>query len=117
MSENEELMRELDELKCRVAALEERLPKVEKPYEPKEPWPRYDPTEGFRMPPSAAKPMADLIHGKGVKPDMGAWARNRMGDRGGFGPGAGGKWDKGAARVRPEEELKVPEPPKSFWSK
>jgi hypothetical protein len=113
---NEELVKRIADLEAELANLRAQLPKEEKPFEPKE-WPRYDPTEGLRMPASAAKPMADLIHGKGVKSDMGAWARERIGERGGFGPPSGGKWDKGAAKVRPEEELKIPPKPWTGWSK
>src|SRR6266436_8203208 len=44
--------RELAELKAQVK------PPVEKP---REPWPKYDPTEGFRLPASAVKAMCDVV--------------------------------------------------------
>jgi hypothetical protein len=35
----------------------------------------------------------------------------------GFGPGPAGKWPKQSTKVRPEDELKIPPTPKSYWSK
>jgi len=111
-----------DEVVKRIADLEAELTALKAKMEPKEPFkpkqmPRFDPTEGMSMPPSAMKPMVDLIHGKGAKYDPNAWARTRVGEPGGFGPPPGGNWDKGSTKVRPEEELKIPEPPRSWWSK
>jgi hypothetical protein len=48
------LERELAELKAQVK------PPV-KPPEPQKPWPKYDPTEGFRLPASAVKAMVDVV--------------------------------------------------------
>jgi hypothetical protein len=89
MTDNDQLVKEIAELKAKLAELEGRLPKEEKPFVPKA-MPTFDPTEGFRMPASAAKPMADLIHGKNVpKFDPSAWARNSYPQPGGFGPRPG----------------------------
>jgi hypothetical protein len=49
------LERELAELKAQVKPAPEK---------PKEPWPKYDPTEGFRMPASAVQAMVEVV------PDM-----------------------------------------------
>jgi len=71
-----------DDLAKRVAKLEEELAEAKKakePFKPKAPMPRFDPTEGMRMPPSAVKPMADLIpdvKGQGFNPN--AWAQTRV---------------------------------------
>ena len=118
---------EYDDLAKRVAALEGELAEAKKALEavkPKEPFkhkmtmPRIDYTEGMSMPASAIKPMADLIRDpKDQKYSPHAWAQTRLGDRGGFGPPPGGNWDKGPTKVRPEEKLKIPEPPRSYWSK
>jgi hypothetical protein len=123
-------MSEYDELAKRVSQLEGELAEAKKSLEalkPKELFerkfemPRYDPCEGMSAPMSALKPMVDLIHGKGPKQDAqaikNAWARNIRSEPGGFGPGPGGNWDKGPTKVKPEEELKIPEPPRSLWSK
>jgi hypothetical protein len=51
------LERELAELKAQVKPAPE-------PPKAREPWPKYDPTEGFRMPASAVQAMVDVV------PDM-----------------------------------------------
>jgi hypothetical protein len=88
---------EYADLKQRVDKLETELAEAKKALEavkPKELFvsrfemPQYDPTENMRMPPSAVKPMADLIHGKGGKYDKDAWARTRLSQPSGFGPPA-----------------------------
>ena len=81
---NDELVKRIADLERELAELKAQLPPVEKPFVPR-PMPRFDPTENFRMPASAVKPMADLIHGKGGKYDPNAWARNRYPQPGGFG--------------------------------
>ena len=78
-----------DELVKRVAALEREVAALKaqvnpEPFIPR-PMPRFDPTEGMRMPPDAAQKMAAVIHGKDVKYDKDAWARSRLGQPGGFG--------------------------------
>ena len=116
---------EYDDLKRRVEKLEgelaeakksldgvkpvEQVPKSEKP------WPKYDPTEGFRLPASAARAMADVV--PDPKPSAGfnahSWAQNKgPGEPGGFGspprPGGGGEpiergsgWSDPAALSQP----------------
>ena len=55
--------------------------------------PKIDYTEGMSASGPALKPMVDLINPQGLKYDPGAWARNRIGEPGGFGP-AKGQWPK-----------------------
>jgi hypothetical protein len=50
-----ELERELKELKAKVAPPPVEEKKAEKP------WPKYDPTEGMRMPASAVRAMVDVV--------------------------------------------------------
>jgi|SRR5262245_1899009 len=119
-------MGEYDDLAKRVAALEQELAEAKKaleavkptePFRPRMTMPPIDWTEGMRMPADAAQKMAAIVpdvKGKGFNPH--AWAQTRVGDRGGFGPPPGGNWDKGPTKVRPEEKLKIPEPPRSYWS-
>jgi hypothetical protein len=86
---------------------------------PKTPWPKYDPTERMSMPGSAMKAMVDLIPDTLKKGgfDAHSWAQTKSrAEPGGFGPGPDGDWNKGPTKVRPEEELKVPEPKPSWWS-
>jgi|SRR6516165_574275 hypothetical protein len=116
---------EYDDLAKRVAALEGELAEAKKaleavkppePYRPRMTMPKIDYTEGMSMSGSAMKPMVDLVNPQGLKFDPSAWARNRLSEPGGFGPPPGGNWDKGPTKVRPEEKLKIPEPPRSYWS-
>jgi hypothetical protein len=51
-----DLERELAELKAQVKPVEVRPVKAEQ-----KPWPKYDPTEGMRMPASAVKAMVDVV--------------------------------------------------------
>jgi hypothetical protein len=49
--------------------------------------PRYDPTEGFRMPPSAARETARVVPDvKDQKFSQHAWEQTKVGQPGGFGP-------------------------------
>ena len=91
-----------DELAERVAKLEADLAEAKKALEavkPKEPFrprmtmPKIDYTDGMSASGPALKPMVDLINPQGLKYDPGAWARNRIGEPGGFGP-AKGQWPK-----------------------
>jgi hypothetical protein len=64
-------MAEEKTLEQRIAALEAELKeakeakeaaeKAAEPFKPKKPWPKYDPTEGFRLPASAAGAMARVV--------------------------------------------------------
>jgi hypothetical protein len=62
------LERELAELKAQVK------PPVEDK-EPREPWPKYDPTESFRLPASAVRAMVDVV------PDMRGLAQEQRNGR------------------------------------
>jgi hypothetical protein len=120
---------EYDDLKRRVEKLEgelaeakksldgvkpvEQVPKSEKP------WPKYDPTEGFRLPPSAAKAMADVV--PDPKPSAGfnahSWAQNKgPGEPGGFGaptkPGGPGEVQRGSGWRDPAP---LSQPPGVRW--
>jgi hypothetical protein len=94
-------MSEHDDLAKRVSELERDLAEAKKALEalkPKEPFvPRMtmqpiDYTENFRLPPDAAQKMAAVVPDPPKKVDMGAWARNRIGEPGGFGPGPARQW-------------------------
>jgi hypothetical protein len=85
----EKLERELAELKAQQVK-----PPITKPTTKelldaaaRKPWPKYDPTEGFRLPASAAAKMAAIVpdvKGEGFNPQ--AWAQTKVAERGGFGP-------------------------------
>jgi hypothetical protein len=96
-SELDDLKRQLAELKEQIAAKEkaEELPAymshIKRPEEPpaKPKMQKYDPTEGFRLPGSAAKAMAAVV--PDPKPLAGfnahSWNQNKgPGEPGGFGP-------------------------------
>jgi len=91
---SEDLAKEISELKRRLAELEAKQ-SAQEPPRPRMNMPKIDYTENFRLPPDAAQAMAKVVHDppKGQKSDMGAWARNRIGQPGGFGP-APGHWPK-----------------------
>jgi hypothetical protein len=84
-NEMSDLEKEVADLKAKLAELEARLPKVEEPFKPSFEMPRFDPTENFRLPASAAKAMSDVINPKAPKFDPSAWARNSYPQPGGFG--------------------------------
>jgi hypothetical protein len=90
------LERELAELKAKAEPPE--------PYKPEKPWPKYDPTEGLRMPASAVKPMVDVVRDpEDQKYNPQAWAQTKVGEPGGFlGP-----------EKKPLEEALTPDKPKS----
>ena len=92
MSNADDLAAKVAELEKELAAQKAELDKL-KPAAPdvpkkREPWPRYDPTEGFRLPPSAAQAMArvfpDIKDRKGF--DAHAHAQTKPSEPGGFGP-------------------------------
>jgi len=119
-------MTEHEDLAKRVSALEKELLEAKKqleamkppePFVPKREWQRPDYTEGMSMSGPALKPMVDLINPQGLKSHIGARARNRIGEPGGFGPGPAKQWPKQSRSASDKDELKIPEPPKSRWSK
>jgi hypothetical protein len=92
------LERELAELKAQVK------PPPAAPYKPEKPWPKYDPTEGFRLPASAVKAMCDVV------PDFRGIAQEQkqgVGSPGGFlGP------ELKAEKKEPPRAVEIPlEPP------
>jgi hypothetical protein len=97
MSDADEISKKIADLQRQLNELQSQLPSAEPKFEPNEALldklRNYNPSEGLRMPASAAKPMADLIHGKGPKQDAqaikNAWARNRLSEPGGFGAPSG----------------------------
>jgi hypothetical protein len=98
---SDDLVKEIAELKRKLAALEARLPKEEKPFVPK-PMPTFDPTEGMSMSGSAAKAMVDLVNPKNVpKFDPSAWARNSYPQPGGFGRPRGAQWPRQERKPNP----------------
>ena len=94
MSEDD-LAKKVAELAAELEKVKAQLPKPAEPPKKREPWPRYDPTENMKMPPSAAQAMArvvpDIKDRKGF--DRAAWQRMKgPGEPGGFGgpPKTGG---------------------------
>jgi hypothetical protein len=88
MSNEDDLAAKVAKLEAELTALKAQLPKPAEPEKKREPWPRYDPTEGFRMPASAAQAMARVVPDvKSGGFDKTAWDRNKgPGEPGGFGP-------------------------------
>ena len=84
------LERELAELKAQVKPAPEK---------PREPWPKYDPTEGFRLPASAVQAMVDVV------PDMRAIVeeqRHGRSEPGGFlGPEKPRAKERGSGWINP----------------
>src|SRR5262245_56978436 len=106
----------IEELERKITELTAEIEKLKKPEpEPlaakgKGAWPKRDWTEGMTAGPGL-KPMVDLIPDrKDQKFSEHAWSQTRMGEPGGFGPGPGGKWSEGSAKVKPENEYKPPKP-------
>jgi hypothetical protein len=95
MSEYDDLKRRIEELEAEKLKGGEQLPQymshIKRPVEAedKPKVQKYDPTEGFRLPPSAAKAMARVVPDD-PKPQPGfnrhAWEQNKgPGEPGGFG--------------------------------
>jgi len=97
-----DLQRQINELKAKLSA--------EKPAFVRKPMPRFDPTEGMRMPPSAAQAMARVV-GDVKREPMSAdevrssWARSRISGPSGFGPP---KWEE---QKKPQAAQKPAQPP------
>jgi hypothetical protein len=121
MTEHDDLAKRVSELERDLAEAKKALEalKPKEPFVPKMTMQPIDWTAGMKMSADAAQAMARVVHDppKGQKTDMGAWARNRIGEPGGFGPGPSDKWPKVPTKVRPKEKLEVPRSPKSYWSK
>jgi hypothetical protein len=86
---SEELVKRIAELERELAELKQQVKPVEDVPKPTKPWPKYDPTEGFRLPPSAAKAMASVVPDPKPTPGFNAhsWSQNKgPGEPGGFGP-------------------------------
>jgi hypothetical protein len=84
---------EMDDLAKRIAALEAELAALKAEVKPAEPtlkakgaWPKYDPTEGFRLPPSAAKAMAAVVPDVKDRSKLPDTRRASYPEPGGFGP-------------------------------
>src|SRR5262245_34716167 len=98
---NEEIAKKIAELETQnaalsaeIAALREKSGSADIPEKPRKPMPRFDPTEGMSMPPSAVKAMCDVFPDrKDQKFSAHAWSQTHMGSPGGFGPPPGGNWD------------------------
>ena len=94
MADNEELAAKVAQLEATVRNAQAEIAtlkakaKAEEPLPERKPWPKYDPTEGFRMPASAVKAMAQVVPDMKTKPgfDAHAWSQTKMGEPGGFGP-------------------------------
>src|SRR5262245_22417479 len=84
-SMSDDVAKEISDLKRRLSELETKQSAKEPP-RPRMTMPKIDYTEGMSMSGAAMKPMFDLVNPKGLKYDPNAWARNRIGDPGGFGP-------------------------------
>ena len=83
---NEELVKRIADLESELAALKAQMEPKE-PFKPKFQMPRFDPTQNFRVPASAAQEMACVVPDvKGQKFSEHAWAQTRMYGPGGFGP-------------------------------
>src|SRR5260370_39309999 len=102
----------------RIANLEAEIAELKrkaeppKPFVPKKPMPKYDPTEGMRLPPSAVKAMAGVYNPdvKGGGFNANAWAQTKMSD-----PGWIKKPEVSVAELREPgrvEEKKKPELPR-----
>jgi len=82
--ENDELAEWIAKLEAQLAELKAQLPKAEKPFVQREPIPRFDPTEGMRLPADAAQAMARVVpdppKGKGFNPH--AWSQTKISEPG-----------------------------------
>ena len=106
---NEELVKRIGDLEAELAELRAQL-KPKEPFKPRFAMPRYDPTEGMRMPPDAAQAMARVVPDvKGQKFSEHAWSQTRMYGPGGFGPPPE-KWAQMDKAQRRKEEAQKPVP-------
>jgi hypothetical protein len=110
---NEELVKRIAALEAELSALKAEVKPAKPSLKAKGTWPKYDPTEGFRLPPSAAKAMAAVV--PDLKPGPGfnahSHAQSKPGVPGGFGepPKTGtGTVERGSGWVEP---AKLDNPP------
>ena len=129
---NDELAKRIEELEAKLAATQAELVAVKAKVDPPPPLPpekpryyqKYDPTEGFRMPASAAKAMAAVVPDMKPRGGFDAHAHSQTKapfDVGGFGPKASGPTDakpRGTGWVKPRPlEGMVTEEKMKRWSK
>jgi hypothetical protein len=113
---SDDLMKEIAELKAKLAELESRLPKEEKEFVPSKPWQPIDYTAGMTPTGDGMKPVVDLINSANApKFDPNAWSRNRYSEPGGFGPPKG-NWPK-PGPTREEGKLEPEPQPWTGWNK
>jgi hypothetical protein len=84
---DEDVSKRIAALEAELAALKAQMKPAEDVPKARKPWPKYDPTEGMGMPPSAMKPMVNLIPDppKGGGFNAHAHAQSKPGVPGGFG--------------------------------
>src|SRR5215831_2370392 len=119
MEMTDDISKEISELKRRLAELEAKQSAQEPPtFVRREPMPKIDYTEGFRMPIDAAQKMAAVVPDvkrEGFNPHAHGQTKPTVGQPGGFGP-AGDKWPKGPTKISPKERLEVPKQPWTGWT-
>ena len=83
----DDLSKRIAALEAELAALKAQVKPAEQPLKAKGTWPRYDPTEGFRLPASAAKAMANVVPDPKAREGFNAHAhaQTKVGVPGGFG--------------------------------
>jgi hypothetical protein len=112
---SDDLVKRISDLERELAELKQAVKPVEDVPKPTKPWPKYDPTEGFRLPPSAVKAMANVVPDPKSSPGFNAhsWGQNKgPGEPGGFGAPTG---PKGTSYLVPEEPMPEPVERGSGW--
>jgi len=100
-----DLQRQIDELRRAQEPKPEFKPKL---------MPRFDPTEGFRMPGAAAREMARVVPDvKGQGFNAHAWAQTKISGPGGFGPPPETKGQEAKKKEKEARVEKVEEPPRA----
>ena len=103
---NEELAKRIAALEAELAALKAEVKPAEPTLKAKGAWPKYDPTEGFRLPPSAAKAMAAIVPDMKDRSKLPDTRRPSYPEPGGFGPPKSGPSkavDRGSGWVEPSK--------------
>jgi hypothetical protein len=83
---NEELVKRIAALEAELSALKAEVKPAAEPPLKRGTWPKYDPTEGFRLPPSAAKAMAAVVPDIKDRSKLPDTRRASYPEPGGFGP-------------------------------